>query len=151
MQIGEEAHTRIIWACSWTTNDKHFATGSRDKVIKLWGNHKDKYSEIGKMICEHSVTALNFTQLINKQSEAYILMVGMENGNISVCRVSHQNTVCKLESLYNFHKFICHSLTVKRIKSIFKDQKLIVASCSEDFSVRVFEITEEEFNKYYLN
>ena len=150
MQVKEEAHSRIIWACSWNINDKYFATGSRDKVIKIWGNTNDKFSELCKFTCEQPVTALNYTQIANKNNSINTLIVGMENGNISVCRVSYNNNVCKIENIYTIHKFLCHSLTVKRIKSIVKDKKLVIASCSDDFSIRVFEITEEEYDKYYL-
>jgi len=87
---------------------------------------------------------------VNKETESYALIVGSENGNISIVRTSLKNNQCKFVNLFTIHKFLSHSLTVKRIKSITRDKNLIVASCSEDYSVRVFMILEEEFNKNYL-
>ena len=36
MDKKSKTHTRIIWTCSWSHDDRYFATGSRDKkVIKI--------------------------------------------------------------------------------------------------------------------
>ena len=31
-----KAHARVIWACSWAPNDRSFATGARDSLVKVW-------------------------------------------------------------------------------------------------------------------
>ena len=150
-QVQEEAHARIIWGCSWTINDKYFATGSRDKSIKIWGRDQDKFIEFGKTVLEQPITAVNFAPIvIGKDTESHALFVGMENGNISIMRASVKKNECLFVNLFTIHKFICHSLLVKRIKSVVREENLVVASCSEDFSVRVFMILEEEFTKNYL-
>ncbi len=87
---------------------------------------------------------------VHMETESYALIVGNENGNISILRASVKNNQFKFVNLFTIHKFLSHSLTVKRIKSIIRDKNLIIASCSEDYSVRVFLILEEEFNKNYL-
>jgi elongator complex protein 2 len=151
IQTVEEAHSRIIWGCSWTIEDKHFSTGSRDKVCKVWTRNGDKFEEKGKVICEQPVTAVNFLPILKQNKEANVLFVGFENGGICVYKVEYfKDTPCKFHILHNFHKFVAHSLTVKRIKSVVRDKFLTVSTCSEDFSVRVFEIGLEDFLNNYL-
>lgn len=31
-----KAHARVIWACSWAPDDRSFATGARDSLVKVW-------------------------------------------------------------------------------------------------------------------
>ena len=146
MQTQSEAHTRIIWCCSWTNNDRFFATGSRDKNIKFWGKKVDKCEELGCYGFENPVTAINFSPIENKSSNVFSLFVGFESGDISVCRISIDEKFNLLyENLLNVNKYLCHSLTVKRIKSVIKDDLLIIATCSDDHSVRIFDIKKQEF------
>ncbi|GJZ01217.1 elongator complex protein 2 [Tanacetum coccineum] len=38
----QEAHKRIVWACSWNPCGHQFATGSRDKTVKIWTVQKEE-------------------------------------------------------------------------------------------------------------
>lgn len=38
-------HTRIIWSCDWSNDDKYFVTTSRDKRVCIWyGVNNENYS-----------------------------------------------------------------------------------------------------------
>ena len=104
-----------------------------------------EFDELGYFSFENPVTALNFSPILNKKND-FSLFVGFESGDISVCRIiiNEKNNLL-FENLFNVHKYLCHSLTVKRIKSVIKDDLLIIATCSEDHSVRVFDIKKLNF------
>ena len=34
-------HTRIVWSCSWSFDDKYFVTTSRDKRACIWDGDND--------------------------------------------------------------------------------------------------------------
>jgi elongator complex protein 2 len=56
-------HLRIIWSCSWSFDDKIFATGSRDKTINLWktSDHPDLLYQAHFI---DGVTAVSFSPTI---------------------------------------------------------------------------------------
>ena len=50
----KEAHTRILWALSWSHDDKLFATASREnkKAVKVWKGITESAEEIGTLDSE---------------------------------------------------------------------------------------------------
>ena len=59
-------HKRIIWACSFSHDDKYFVTGSRDQIAHVW-RVTDKNSDANEQPCEKtplkladSITAITF-------------------------------------------------------------------------------------------
>ncbi|PKY14388.1 WD40 repeat-like protein [Rhizophagus irregularis] len=66
-----KAHSRIIWDCSWSHDDKLFATGSRDKTVKIWTQIKSQ--EQTQWDCkstikfQEAVTAIDFAPIFINQ------------------------------------------------------------------------------------
>ena len=55
-----KAHARIIWDCSWSHDDTMFATGSRDKTVKIWVQQDETWGCVATIKCAEAVTALEF-------------------------------------------------------------------------------------------
>jgi elongator complex protein 2 len=149
IQCRKEAHGRIIWGCSWSHDNKIFATGSRDKFVKIWGNMENinQFSSIMEIELNESVTSVNFIPRVFK--EIYVLIVGLESGDINLCSVNLKEN--KIENILHFHKFIVHGATVRRIKSIFDENENLIriATASDDHSVRIFEIKCQSLKKLF--
>ncbi|CAO2202344.1 unnamed protein product [Urochloa humidicola] len=150
-----EAHKRIIWACSWNPFGYEFATGSRDKTVKIWCVQDASSVKLLATLPQFrdSVTALAWMGR-DRASNADILAVGMDNGlielwSVSGGRASAGNTpdsspfraVCMLQ----FDPLLCHVSTVHRLRwreleSSDEKSALELASCGADHCVRVFDV-----------
>ena len=64
----QEAHKRIIWACSWNPFGHEFATGSRDKNVKIWA--VDKGSSVKQLI-----TLPQFSSIVTRLYLGLLLMI----------------------------------------------------------------------------
>ncbi len=75
-------HQRLIWACSWASDSRHFATVSRDKKLAVWGKRKDGGDDGAKtslgiygmsskkpMLLSDSVTAVSIAPAGNEQEK----------------------------------------------------------------------------------
>ena len=83
----QEAHKRIVWACSWNPCGHQFATGSRDKTVKIWTVQKEESCVKHLMTLptfKASVTALSWAPGPHQQNNDGVLAVGMENGLIEL-------------------------------------------------------------------
>lgn len=143
----QEAHKRIIWTCCWNPFGPEFATGSRDKTIKIWAI-EEKGSQIKHLATlppfKSSVMALSWLGL-DRSTNTGALAVGMENGLIELWRISRNRDRDPSASvLLRFDPFLCHASAVNRVmwrgseKSSDSDGVLL-ASCGADNSVRVFD------------
>ncbi|XP_020082935.1 elongator complex protein 2 [Ananas comosus] len=152
----QEAHKRIIWACSWNPFSHDFATGSRDKTVKVWSVNKEA-SSVDLLATlpqfRDSVTALSWVGR-DQSCNAGFLAIGMDNGlielwSLSGGRVAEINdmgtspftAVCAIR----FDPLLCHVSTVHRLRwrnPDFGDTKTLqLASCGADQCVRVFEVS----------
>uniref|UniRef100_A0A0E0EMP5 Elongator complex protein 2 n=1 Tax=Oryza meridionalis TaxID=40149 RepID=A0A0E0EMP5_9ORYZ len=151
-----EAHKRIIWACSWNPFSYEFATGSRDKTVKIW---RVQDSSSVKLLAtlpqfQDSVTALAWTGC-DRASNAGLLAIGMDNGMIELWNISggrastdssgSGSSPLSIACMLRFDPLLCHVSTVHRLrwqKSDSSDEKsaLQLASCGADHCVRVFEV-----------
>ena len=134
----KNAHKRIIWCCSWSFDEKYFITGSRDKYISIWSqDDKNKFKKYATLENKEPVTAIEFIDKSFNNGDSYAFIVGFESGKISIGKFSVKDK--KIEIIYNLNEFLEHGAMVKKIRSfINKNNKCYFATCSEDFSVRIF-------------
>lgn len=65
--VKNKAHARIIWDCSWSHDDRMFATGSRDKSIKIWTQKDNNSAEwvcVATIKCAEAVTSVEFAPVL---------------------------------------------------------------------------------------
>ncbi|XP_002526286.2 elongator complex protein 2 isoform X2 [Ricinus communis] len=150
----QEAHKRIIWSCSWNPFGHEFATGSRDKTVKIWAIENE--SCVKQMMTlpqfNSSVTALSWVG-VDRQRNHGLLAVGMENGLIELWSL----TVKRSEDgsiavpgvaatlTIRLDPSMCHVSTVNRMSwrnhEKSEDCKnMLLASCGADQCVRLFEV-----------
>lgn len=130
-----EAHKRIIWACSWSPCDRFFATGSRDKSVKLWVvedcGGACTVTKAGNLPqFKSSVTALSWAP--ETFCGEYLLATGTEEGLLQLWKVrpilvnrvngmndvsSHPERIDRFEiaCLFHFDQFSCHVASVNRL------------------------------------
>ncbi|EXB89363.1 putative elongator complex protein 2 [Morus notabilis] len=151
----KEAHKRILWACSWNPHGYEFATGSRDKTVKIWGVENQSSVNLLLMLppFKTSVTALSWIGLGNNRSNG-LLAVGMENGlielwNLFINRINDRSTKAPPATAALFARLdplMCHVSAVNRLawripeKSDKECSNLQLASCGADHCVRVFDV-----------
>lgn len=150
----QEAHKRIIWSCSWNPFSYQFATGSRDKTVKLW-TILDNTSSVKLLTTlpafKASVTALSWIGL-DRQSNKGLLAIGMENGLIELWFISiitsenESSVAAKALLVQQFDHFMCHASAVNRLawRSSEKnpnDECVELASCGDDNCVRIFQVS----------
>jgi len=149
----QEGHKRIIWSCSWNPHGHEFATGSRDKTVKIWAVEKD--SSIRQLMTlpqfMSSVTALSWVGL-HHQRDHGLLAVGMENGQIELwnlsCNRADDGCIAApgfaAALVVRIDPFICHASAVNRLawkKNQEDHTSMQLASCGADNCVRVFDVT----------
>eukprot|EP01083_Nonionella_stella_P046768 125280_1 len=135
-------HSRIIWSCSWSHDSQLFATGSRDKKVKIWKQKDDSNWKCIATLHSFSrpVTAVAFG--LRSFSGKYILAVGFEDGRLEIWSADTQDGSTWTQEV-SIPENICHSATVKRIawRPCGSHTSPLFASCSADHSVRLFSIT----------
>lgn len=141
----QEAHKRIIWSCSWNPFGHQFATGSRDKTVKIWAVEQD--SSVKQMMTlpqfSSSVTALSWVG-IDRQSNHGLLAVGMENGLIELWSLTI-NKSAAANLAVRFDTSLCHVSSVNRLswrnpEKSEECRRMQLASCGADQCVRVFDV-----------
>ena len=84
--VQAKAHDRIIWSCDWSSDDKFFITGSRDKSCKVWtlDTSSNVPTLFGKFAFKTGVTAVAFAptlvRLEGSDEYSYLVAVGLETG-----------------------------------------------------------------------
>ncbi|GAB2297006.1 Elongator subunit elp2 [Dionaea muscipula] len=154
----QEAHKRIIWACCWNPCANEFATGSRDKMVKIWavdGGGTSVKQLLTLPTFRSGVTALSWLGLDQRVSHG-LLAVGMEHGLIELWSLSRGKTEddaaavpgLKAALVSRLDPFMCHASTVQRLawrspqKREDDSRSIQLASCGADHCVRVFAINE---------
>nr|ATB19569.1 putative ATELP2 [Cupressus duclouxiana] len=164
-----DAHKRIIWSCSWNARHHVFATGSRDRMVKIWKIKETKSeSSVTELLIlpqfSSSVTAVSWSPRSNFKDD--LVAVGMESGLIDIWRVSLQVMTPGGEHFQPCQRFdtvtasriigldiyLCHVATVHRLvwretsesESSMLDNSsptvMHLASCGSDHTVRIFNV-----------
>ena len=150
----QEAHKRIIWACSWNPFGHEFATGSRDKTVKIWS--VDKGSSVKQLMTlpqfTSSVTTLSWFALDHQRNDGF-LAVGMESGLIELWSLLVTRTVdgsmtvpgVTAALVRRLDPFMCHVSSVQRLawrksEASGDCKSVLLASCGADHCVRIFEV-----------
>lgn len=148
----QEAHKRIIWSCSWNPFGHEFATGSRDKTVKIWAVGTETSVKLLLTLppFKSSVTALSWLSLDNHSNRG-LLAVGMENGLIELWNLNSRGgdghlSVQNASPAVKFDPFLCHVSTVQRLSwrnpQKSEDSETVqLASCGADHCVRIFRVT----------
>ncbi|XP_009356223.2 elongator complex protein 2 [Pyrus x bretschneideri] len=146
----QEAHKRIIWACSWNPHGYEFATGSRDKTVKIWTVENESLVKLLTTLPQFSssVMALSWIGLDRKSNDG-LLAVGMENGlielwNLSVKRSDAGVAGAVASLVVRLDPLMCHVSAVNRLawRNCKNEDSgsFQLASCGADQCVRVFEV-----------
>lgn len=137
-------HTRIIWSCDWSHDDKYFVTVSRDKQACVWygeNSPSEENSPIGNNLeLNESITACSFAPSTCTDN-SYLIALGLDSGKIIFFKWSLENGFSEFSTVENRYS---HHLTVKKLSfrkffaSKDKLKEFHLASCSEDESSRLF-------------
>ncbi|KAG0608058.1 hypothetical protein M758_8G074700 [Ceratodon purpureus] len=165
-----DAHKRIIWACSWSPCSRFFATGSRDKTVKVWEVLETSENNFQVRLIttlppfKCSVTALAWAPFTGSE-KSYLLALGKEDGSLELWRgnltISTDGTK-KLDILFSSRvdMFLCHTATIHRLcwrrlptsvtpkenedqnelKTSVELGRLQLASCGADHTVRIYNV-----------
>jgi elongator complex protein 2 len=126
-----EAHLRAVTSLSFHLSEVYLLTGSRDKTIKLHSLEQRK--AVSELNLKQPISAVAFSRLKERPN---LFAVGFFNGDVLVGELMGTELVIRQHVPDCFG----HSAEVKALR--WKGQ--LLASCSSDFSVRVFEVTEDE-------
>ncbi|ORX33777.1 elongator protein [Kockovaella imperatae] len=125
----EKAHSRMILDTCWI--DKHsFATASRDKTVKIWRLTEDGATLQSTIKLEEGATAVHCAR--------GLLAVGLETGIIEIYRVSDAESEPSLRIMTHKLLRISHVGPLNRL--CWNPHKPLLASCSDDKSVRIFAV-----------
>ncbi|KAM9966504.1 hypothetical protein ACTFIR_006722 [Dictyostelium discoideum] len=151
-----KSHGRIIWSGSWSHDDKFFATGARDKLVKVWNldNIKDIKNACASTLPAFGsgVTCVEFAPKSSKftgEHGDHLLAVGEDDGKITIWKSTTSTSNPKSldwTCVHTISPLISHTLDVRRIR--WRDTPTIngnsltyqIVTCSVDHSVRIFNI-----------
>lgn len=138
-----KAHARIIWDCSWTPDNKYFATASRDKTLKIWKIGEEEPVNkwiVSTLKLKESITAVQF---LNIDAPYYVLAIGLESGKISILKCGKDDLKLNGSTWTEFGTIDENDMHVATVKSIewraTQDNRLSFVTCSTDGSIRIFE------------
>ncbi|TSK31449.1 Elongator complex protein 2 [Bagarius yarrelli] len=154
-------HTRIIWSCDWSQDNKYFVTASRDKKVIVWGhcNSGDPVgmSDSAVVPCSSvldvgdSATAVAVCPLL-LSDQSYFIAVGLESGQIVLYKwrpVGDPSSGSDWSRCADSDVSQSHTLVVKRLcwrPRVYQqdpDHRITsvqLASAGADHAVKIFNI-----------
>lgn len=138
-------HLRIIWDVSWTFDSEFFITVSRDKKIICW-NVSDSSSDLTVKPITDSVLTLEeavmtidvFGQSIDSK---YLVSLGLENGDVLMYTWDRKNWD---KITFDNKSLLKRTLGLRKVRfapTSQSTQKILLATCGEDYMVQIFTIT----------
>nr|CDS28332.1 elongator complex protein 2 [Hymenolepis microstoma] len=143
---GKNTHSRIIWACAWSPDNKAFFTASRDKQIMAW--HSESGERIGlPWSLSEPITAFDVGSTISGHATAFLAAAGFENGGIELLTISLAKLTCT--SLFKLPPDWSHmGLSVNCLAfHPVSNEESVLASGGEDGMVRIFKINPSSLMK----
>ncbi|XP_053966015.1 elongator complex protein 2 [Anastrepha ludens] len=152
------AHTRIIWDCDWSHDGKYFLTGGRDGVLAVWAKaigETDEWSVSLKQTYMNPVMSVAFAPDFVTVG-VYQLAVGFSNGNILLQQLQELNSAEEGKQLQviNGTKLMlekAHDSAVNRLQfqplgnsTDRTSDVFLLASCGDDYFVRIFKCTKQK-------
>ena len=147
-----KTHERIIWSGTWSFDDKYIATGSRDKLVKIWTKVNNSWGCVLTLPeFTSGVTSVSWGPVAkNKDGNLfYTLAVGLETGEITLWNIIDGANINASSIIATVPKMQTHIETVRRLRwnilneNIFiteSNSKYLLATCSTDNSIRLFTI-----------
>ncbi|KAF9161161.1 Elongator subunit elp2 [Actinomortierella ambigua] len=142
-----KAHARILWDCSWSSDDSMFATASRDKTVKIWVKKDPSWAAVATLKLPEAVTAVAFAPMVEtedegNQSRLHLLAAGLEDGRMFVfsSEAGAPETwtpVCEVPRGLA-HTGTINSLAWRTVKG--EARRMQLASAGVDHSVRLFDV-----------
>ena len=140
------SHKRIVWDLCWSGDSSFLVSVSRDGFCKIWTIELDQNTNKHMLNCVASfspldniaVTAIDILPKIIEQDK-WLTVIGLENGDLLLYYIG----LNKVEYLVKMEKYYSHGATVKKIRFRPNDNNektYCFATCSEDFSVRIFNL-----------
>lgn len=145
-------HSRLLYCLQFSDDSKFIVTGSRDKSIKIFAIGATEVEAVASLKFGAGVSAVEFCsnrleEIASEKIEeknGYLIWVGLETGEIKLCVFDTVGGVVR--ELCSVEKTQGHSKTVNRIrqkndpnleKGSAEGKRLTMASCSDDYSVRI--------------
>lgn len=148
-------HSRIIWSCAWTFDDKYFLTASRDKTVCAWCTEEEtqpnqdlSVKSRSFLTLPDSVTAVSTAPIILKEKK-YLVATGLDNGQISIhvfCPNGAQNnwsTLISLDQSEAHHQTVTRLAFRPRLGRLGQESEedyIQLASTGSDHAVRVYDL-----------
>lgn len=127
----------MIWGAVWAPTGRNFATVSRDKMVKFWGQGEGVSWAVGGSLpkFESGVTCVDWTE--SWQGGFHLLAVGTEDGGLSVWSSDAPTAGWRLvDALKGASRFGGGVSAVKWRPGEWGATQL--CACGEDNSVRVY-------------
>ena len=116
IKLFNQVHSRVIYTCCWSPDDSKFATGSRDKKLRVWTLKGENLSTFNFL---YPVTASCFVS-------DNIIAAGLESGEVKIMNIDKKTE----------EKNYFHGDSVTKIK--YSKGKLY--SISSDHTLRIYKI-----------
>jgi elongator complex protein 2 len=140
-----KAHLRVVWSCSWTWDDQYIATGSRDKIIKIWRLDRETLQliEVCSVKLKAAVTAVAWLPCKSLPNKAYLLAAGLENGAIQILKSNFTSSEAPtLHTSLDFDPSDVHVDSIKKMAwQARSEMQYDLITCSSDQSVRLFSVS----------